>query len=139
MQSNRLQLNTSNTELLWCATKRRQVKLPCTPLRVGPHLVNPTSSVRDLGIHIDADLSGRTQVLIEPLMRRVLLLYDSCGQFVGACHWLPINLSSCRWYLVGWTMATQRCLAFPTTSIVVYSPASTRRQGLYSDCGGRTM
>jgi len=44
-------------------TARRQSQLPCTPLRVGPHLVNPASSVRDLGIYIDADLSGRTQVL----------------------------------------------------------------------------
>jgi len=36
MRSNRLQLNTSKTELLWCATARRQTQLPCTPLRVGP-------------------------------------------------------------------------------------------------------
>lgn len=63
MRSNRLQLNTGKTELLWCATARRQSQLPCTPLRVGSHLVNPVSSVRDLGIYIDADLSGRTQVL----------------------------------------------------------------------------
>jgi len=38
-------------------------QLPCTPLRVGPHLVNPASTVRDWGIYIDADLSGCTQVL----------------------------------------------------------------------------
>jgi hypothetical protein len=63
MQSNWLRPITSKTELLWCATIRRQSQLPCTPLRVGPHLVNPTSSVRDLVIYIDADLSGRTQVL----------------------------------------------------------------------------
>jgi len=55
MRSNRLQLNTSKTELLWCATARRQSELPCTPLRVGPHLVDPASTVRDLGIYIDAD------------------------------------------------------------------------------------
>ena len=63
MRLNWLQLNTSKTELLRCATERRQGQLPCIPLRVGPHLVNPVSSVRDLGIYIDADLSGRTQVL----------------------------------------------------------------------------
>ena len=37
--------------------------LPCTLLRVGPHLVNPVSPVGDLGIYLDADLFGRTQVL----------------------------------------------------------------------------
>jgi len=63
MRSNRLQLNTSKTGLLWCATGRRQSQLPCIPLRVGPHLVDPASTVRDLGIYIDADLSGRTHVL----------------------------------------------------------------------------
>ena len=82
MQSNQLQLNTSKTELLWCATGRRQCQLPCTPLRVGPHLVNPVSSVRDSGIN--ADLSGRTRGF--KLLRRVLLLCDSCGRYVGACH-----------------------------------------------------
>jgi len=38
-----LWLNTNKTELLWCATARRQSQLPYTPLRVGPHLVNPMS------------------------------------------------------------------------------------------------
>jgi hypothetical protein len=33
MQSNRLQLNTDKTELLWCATARRQDQLP-SALRV---------------------------------------------------------------------------------------------------------
>jgi len=50
MRSNRLQLNTSNTA-------RRQSQLQCTPLRVGPHLVNPASTVRDnQGIYIDAHM-----------------------------------------------------------------------------------
>jgi len=44
------------TELLWCATARRQSQLSCapTPLRVGSDQVKPTSSVwsvRDLGIY----------------------------------------------------------------------------------------
>jgi len=40
-----------------------KVSYACTALRVGPHLVNPAFTVRDLGIYIDADLSGRTQLL----------------------------------------------------------------------------
>jgi len=60
--------------------------------RVGPHLVDSASTVRDLGIYIDADLSGRKQVLKTTASpRRVLLLCDSCGQYVGACRWPPTN------------------------------------------------
>jgi hypothetical protein len=62
MVSNRLQLNTDKTELLWCATARRQAQLPKTPIRVGTCMVSPATSVRDLGIYIDADISGRTHV-----------------------------------------------------------------------------
>jgi len=62
MRANRLQLNTSKTDLLWCSTVRRQHQLPSTMLRVGSDLVQPSTSVRDLGIFIDADLSMRMQV-----------------------------------------------------------------------------
>jgi len=40
-----------------------KVSYRAPPLRVGPHLVNPASTVRALGIYIDANLSRRTQVL----------------------------------------------------------------------------
>jgi len=62
MWANRLQLNTSKTEILWCATSRRQHQIPTTAVRVGADIVAPTTSVRDLRIYIDSDLSMRTQV-----------------------------------------------------------------------------
>jgi len=37
-------------------------RLPTTAVRVGADTVAPTTSVRDLGIYIDSDLSMRTQV-----------------------------------------------------------------------------
>ena len=61
MRANRLQLNTSKTEILWFATSR-QHQIPTTAVRVGADTVTPTTSVRDLGIYIDSDLSMRTQV-----------------------------------------------------------------------------
>ena len=62
MESNRLQLNTDKTELLWCATARRQDQLPSAPLRTGTCSVYRASSVRDLGIFIDANLTMQTHV-----------------------------------------------------------------------------
>ena len=60
MCSNRLQLNTAKTEVIWCTSSRRQHQLPQTALRVGNSSVMPSTSVRDLGIYIDSDASLRT-------------------------------------------------------------------------------
>jgi len=62
MRSNRLQLNTDKTEVIWCSSPRRQYQIPTTPLVVGSDLITPVNSVRDLGIHIESDLSMRTHV-----------------------------------------------------------------------------
>ena len=62
MRSNRLQLNTSKTEILWCSTSRRHHLLPTTAVRVGADYVTPSSAVRDLGIMIDSDVSMRSHV-----------------------------------------------------------------------------
>jgi len=48
---------------MWCATSRRQHQLPSSALQFSGGSVAPVKSVRDLGIHIDADLSMRTHVL----------------------------------------------------------------------------
>ena len=60
--SNRLQLNAAKTEAMWCATSRRQHQLPFSALSFAGTSIVPVKSVRDLGIHIDADLSMRSHV-----------------------------------------------------------------------------
>ena len=62
MRCNRLQLNTAKTEVLWCSSSRRQHEIPKTSVTVGVDSVQPCRHVRDLGIHIDSDLSMRTHV-----------------------------------------------------------------------------
>jgi len=62
MRSNRLQLNTAKTKILWSTTSRRSHQLPQLPLRVGTDEVTPASVVRDLGIYIDFDVSMRSHV-----------------------------------------------------------------------------
>ena len=60
MQSNRLQLNTAKTEVLWCTSSRRQQQLPTAPLQFCGDSVTPVKAVRDLGIYLDCDLSMKT-------------------------------------------------------------------------------
>ena len=62
MRSNRLQLNTAKTEVMWCASSRRQSQLPTDPLQLGQDAVIPVRAVRDLGIYLDSDVSMRTHV-----------------------------------------------------------------------------
>jgi Reverse transcriptase (RNA-dependent DNA polymerase) len=62
MRSNRLQLNASKTEFIWCATSRRQHRLPTSAVMFGSDGVQPSSSVRNLGVYIDSDLVMRTHV-----------------------------------------------------------------------------
>ena len=69
LSSNRLQLNTSKTEVLWCTSGRRQHQLPTVHLVVGNDTVPPVSSVRNLGIYVDADLSMRMHTRAENDLR----------------------------------------------------------------------
>ena len=62
MQSNRLQLNTGKTEVIWCSSSRRQHQIPSAPLVVGTDAVEPVRSVRNLGIFIDSDVSMSTHI-----------------------------------------------------------------------------
>ena len=63
MNSNRLQLNPAKTEVLWCASSRRQHQIPTGPVRVGDALVSPVTAARDLDVYIDAGVTMRTQVI----------------------------------------------------------------------------
>ena len=62
MSSNRLQVNPSTTEVLWCSSSRRQHQIPTLPVRIGSTYVLPVTSVRDLGLYIDCDVSLQTHV-----------------------------------------------------------------------------
>jgi len=62
MRSNRLQLNTAKSEVIWCSSTRRQHQIPQSPLVVGSDVVVPVRVVRDLGIYLDSDLTMRTHV-----------------------------------------------------------------------------
>jgi len=60
--SNRLQLNPSKTEFLWCASYRRQSQIPAFPLCIGNTCITPVSAVRKLGVHLDSNVTLSTHV-----------------------------------------------------------------------------
>jgi len=62
MRSNRLQLNGKRTEVMWCSSTRRLSQLPNSSIVVAGANVHPVSTVRDLGVYIDSDLSAATHV-----------------------------------------------------------------------------
>jgi len=55
-------MNTSKTEVLWCASDRRQHQIPQSGLQIGADVIAPSAAVRDLGIYLDADVSMTTHV-----------------------------------------------------------------------------
>jgi len=62
MMANRLQLNHSKTEVIWFSSTRRQQQIPTGPVRIGGASVLPVHSVRDLGVHLDADVSMKAHI-----------------------------------------------------------------------------
>ena len=62
LRSNRLQLNAAKTEFLWSSSGRRVDQVPSTPIRAGTDSISPASSVRNLGIYLDSNISMTTHV-----------------------------------------------------------------------------
>ena len=56
-KSNRLQINPSKTEFIWCTTARRGKTFNREPFRLGDVTVEASTSVRYLGAYIDSDMS----------------------------------------------------------------------------------
>jgi len=59
MSSNRLQQNTSKSEVLWCSTSRRRHSIPSDHLTVCSDVIVPVESVRNLGLYLDTTMSLR--------------------------------------------------------------------------------
>ena len=96
MRSNRLQLNSDKTEVVWCTTDRRQHQLPTAALSIDGVPVAPVSSVRDLGIYIDADLVMRTHVKKTASRCFAVPYFVSSVRSVAMCQ----RTRSRRWWLL---------------------------------------
>jgi len=57
MASNRLKLNLAKTDFMRCTTRQRQHQLSREALMFGSVTIQPASTVRDLGVILDPELS----------------------------------------------------------------------------------
>jgi hypothetical protein len=57
-----MQLTVNKTDFIWCTMSRRLSQLPSAPLSLGGCDTIPSSSMRDLGVFIDADLTMHQHV-----------------------------------------------------------------------------
>ena len=62
MCSNRLKLNPAKTEFLWYTTDRRLHLIYKNPFIIGNATIQPATSVRNLGVLMDRDLSLRSHI-----------------------------------------------------------------------------
>ena len=62
MRTNRLQLNSSKTEFLWCSSSRKQSQLDWTSFTIGTDAVVPAAAVRNLGLYRDNELSMKAHI-----------------------------------------------------------------------------
>ena len=83
MSSNRLQLNAEKTEFMWCVPPRRRHHLPTDQLIVQSTSVAPVTSVRDLGVHLDSDMSMHT--LSRNSSARATAFYVNFAVYAGRC------------------------------------------------------
>ena len=60
--SNRLQQNMSKTEVMWCSTSRRRHLIPSDHFTIGPDIIEPVETVRDLGLYLDTTMSMRRHI-----------------------------------------------------------------------------
>ena len=63
-RSRRLQLNASKTEAIWFGSKSNLMKLGTAniSIEVGSATIQPSAVVRDLGLHLDSELSMKQHV-----------------------------------------------------------------------------
>ena len=92
MMANRLQLNPLTTEVMWCSSARRQHQVPLWPVLIGNTSGPTVSSVRDLRVHSNSDVTLSTHVTATVRTRfAVLRVFDKC--VVCISHWLVMRPS----------------------------------------------
>jgi len=129
MRSNRLQLNTAKTEILWCSITRWQNHLPTAAVRFGESHVLPSITVCDVGILIDSNVTLSLCDLTSLVRcRDVLLCYNSSTASDVQCPTLRSIHWSCIWLSHISITATKHCRSSCVPALSPSVGAQRRRQ-----------
>jgi len=143
MRSNRLQPNLEKTEVLWCATARRQHQLPTSPLLIDGCSVSPVKSTRPWYPYwqwpIDAD-ARQTYTVSRCFasLRQLRQIRVVCGR-LGYKLW--ISNQHCDNWIEIFLINTKRCIhndsaiATATTTLLHTQMSIARR---LADAAART-
>ena len=122
MRSNRLRLNPTKTEFLWCATARRRHQVNLEPIDIDAVDIALSANVRNLGVMMDDDFSMTTHV-----KKLVRSCFHSLRQIRVICRSLTKRLPKCSSAVssaLGLITATQTLPAYqgilPTISTQSY-------------------
>jgi len=79
----RLQLNANKTEAIWLGSKSNLTKLSTanTSVQVGSATIHPSAVVRDLGLHLDSELSLKHHVAKVAQPQSAFTTYDDCDRY----------------------------------------------------------
>ena len=116
MKSNRLHLNATKTEILWCAHPRPLYKLYQTShFALAATLCNQYNKYKTSASSSTEDSPWLSSVHVSKTVAAALLLFSrhtaSNGLSAGRCYYLLSRHSCCR----AWIMEVQLLQAFPST------------------------
>jgi len=113
------------TEVLQCATTRRQHHLSKSLLSVDETPINPVQLVRDLSVFIDADLVMRTHIQ-QTVSRCSIAVLRQLRSICHSTSTSTLQTLIVSWYYQGCTMATLSSSFFQYTFTVSYTVGHER-------------
>jgi len=140
MQSNRLRLNTNiKTELLWCATTRRQHQLPRSACRIWTDDIILSTTVRDLGTALTqisacglSRLMQRTVVDCFAVLRQLRSNRRSVPSSVFQTLVVALCCQDCTTVMPHWPVFPPICLNVPAVCAKCFCSVNRRSSSLGS-------
>jgi len=138
MQSNRLRLNTDiKTELLWCATTRRQHQLPRSACRIRTDDIILSTTVQDLGtaltqISVCGLTYQRTVAGCFAILRQLRSIRRSVPLSVFQTLVVALCCQDCTTVMPHWPVFTPICLNVPAVCAKCFCSVNRRSSSLGS-------
>ena len=126
MQVNRLRLNPSKTEYLWCATSRRSHCISTESFTLEDDEVKHVNRVRNLGAFFESNMNTRSHV-----NRLVSSCYYQMRRIRSTRRSIPTSMAVTDevLQLPEWTIATVCLPVYQSTRLIAFRLFSTMQQG----------